>query len=542
MNVLLLGANDRAAFSFAKSFFKKGYRVTVLNDTTHAIRYSRFVDTFIDINCSFEKKTDTAAALIIKHLQQNKHDILIPVHDTALTICNKYKDELSALIKLIYVNENNTHIFCKNKSALLQRCVELNIPAPKSVIINKVEELDRLEGLSFPCIIKPVSSKVYRNGKIFSYTVKKVKTKEELIDFVREKIETVSVMIQEILEEGFGVGYNFLSLNGAVLNAYAHQRVNEAWGGGQSTYRKTIPGTSYNLEVYSKELIESIGWTGIAMIEYRIVNNVPYIMEINGRGWGSIELGIVAGCRLPEDMINVLYLNEPIQQYTFKQSYYARNLFNEIIWVMQSRSPSVFIKWIWSLRKTFLKDHIIEDNIFTDFNFRVHYIKDVIGEQLKKVTNKIRLKIFKPSIKIVDKSIFNASKNVAFICKGNINRSPFAELYVKKINKNINVTSYGTVFEEDRLSPVNALKAAEKFGINMGVHRSKCLSEEAISKTDIFIIMDEINFIDLRTLNVPESKIFLLSKSAIADPYSHDLAFFEKIFRQITDSINLIFE
>ena len=542
MNILLLGANERAAFSFAKSFKNQGHRVTIINDEWHPIRYSRFVKRFIKTQYSFQQETESSLKEIDLHLGQTKYDVLIPVHDVALTICKQFKAQLSLHTKILYVNPDETQIFCSDKYALWRECKNLELPVPFSIIIKELTDLESLPAISFPCIAKPVSSTVYSNGKIFSYSVKKINSREELVDFVREKIETVAVMIQEILTGGFGCGYNFLSVNGQVINAYAHQRINEAHGGGQSSYRKTIPSGEYNIESYSKNLVAQINWTGIAMIEYRVVNNTPYIMEINGRGWGSLELGIFAGCNLPVDMIKALYLNEPVLPYQFTKPVFARNLLNEFVWVLKFRSITAFFKWLASCRNIFKKNNIVEDSFFVDPSFRLMYAISIMELALLRLSKKIRDRLFSPSIPEISNKNILAGKTIAIVCKGNINRSAFAEKYIRqKIKKDYHVTSYGTVFEENRLSPMDAINTARESGVDLELHRSKYLDKRSIDKTDIFIIMDTTNYYDIRKLGVPKNKIFLLSKNKIHDPYKKDISFYRKTFNAIAAHIQQIF-
>lgn len=541
MNILLLGANERAAYSYAKSFHRRGDVVTVLHDSMHAIRHSRFVKKFICIRHSFERQTQLALLDIVDDCKRGNYDVIIPVNDLTLSICYEFYPSLSPLGRILFINEKQVHRYCSDKSALLEKCAELGIPTPVSILIRELKDLDKIAGVKYPCILKPVSSKVYDRGKIFSYTVKKVNSEEELIDFVREKIETLPVMVQEILPDGFGVGYNFLSVNGTIQNAYAHQRINEAWGGGQSTYRKTIAPGTYNLEAYSKKLVEAIGWTGIAMIEYRVVNGKPYIMEINGRGWGSIELGIFAGCDLPSDMLQLLYHNQPVQPFQFRQSVYARNLFNEFNWILQSKSPVKLVKWMLSLVKVFRKDHVVEDSLFTDFWFRLNYAGDEADKQLAKLAAAIRMKLFPPVVQMATRSLTGPDKRIAFICKGNINRSAFAEKYVNTRYPGYQVSGYGTVFEEERLSPVKAVEVAASLGVSLGDHRSRYLTSEDIAHTDIFIIMDRINYADLRKMGVPHARIFLLDKEPVQDPYGKTTDGYRRSFEQICQRIDALF-
>ncbi len=41
------------------------------------------------------------------------------------------------------------------------------------------------------------------------------------------------------------------------------------------------------------KLLSATGWTGVAMIEFRVADDgTPYLMEVNGRFWGSLQLAI----------------------------------------------------------------------------------------------------------------------------------------------------------------------------------------------------------------------------------------------------------
>jgi protein-tyrosine-phosphatase/predicted ATP-grasp superfamily ATP-dependent carboligase len=541
MRIILLGSNERAGYSIAKSLSEKKHTVHIINDKAHALKHSKFVSSFFVTRYSFEKETEPAVAELTAFLKNNYYDILIPVHDTALTVCFHFNAEISKHVKIAFVNSPGVHKYCNDKSALLKLCKKLEIPTPVSLLINRLEDLKNPEEIEYPCIAKPVSSKVFKNGKIFSYTVKKIYSYPELVDFLREKVETVPVMVQQILPKGFGAGYNFLSVNGTVMQSYAHARINEAWGGGQSTYRKTIDPGLFNLKTIAEKIIESAGWTGIAMLEFLIADDTPYVMEINGRAWGSIELGVFAGCDLPADMIKVLFEDAPVNRYRYSSPVYARNLFNEIIWILKAKSPKKLLKWLVSLKDNFRKDHIVEDAFFRDFKFRSAFILDLAGHFLKNVFWGFYTKLSFARIKTFNDTTTLKDKQVAFICKGNINRSAFAEWYTDQKFPGFKISSYGTVFEEDRLSPVNAVTTASKFGIDLGEHRSRYLTEAAIEQTDLFFIMDKSNYWDLRKRKVPKEKIFRLDHNDIKDPYSKDLQYFEMNFSSIATALTRLF-
>ena len=62
----------------------------------------------------------------------------------------------------------------------------------------------------------------------------------------------------------------------------------------------------------SAALLHSFDWQGVAMVEYKIDARTgkTYLMEINGRMWGSIQLAIDAGVDFPLLLLRAA-MNEP---------------------------------------------------------------------------------------------------------------------------------------------------------------------------------------------------------------------------------------
>ena len=55
------------------------------------------------------------------------------------------------------------------------------------------------------------------------------------------------------------------------------------------------------LVAQSEALLDQFGWQGVAMVEFKReeTTGTPYLMEINGRFWGSLQLAISAGVDFP---------------------------------------------------------------------------------------------------------------------------------------------------------------------------------------------------------------------------------------------------
>ena len=136
--------------------------------------------------------------------------------------------------------------------------------------------------------------------------------------------------------------------------------------------------------------------------------------------------------------------------------------------------------------------------------------------------------------------------NVAFVCLGNICRSPMAELVFKNIveerglNLSFRITSFGTsAYEEGNPIYPPAKRTLIKHGI-AGNHIAKQISLRDIKNNDYILVMDSSNLLDIAHLTAGEygEKIFKLCSFTqnprdVADPwYTRD---FDKAYEDIED-------
>jgi predicted ATP-grasp superfamily ATP-dependent carboligase len=71
-----------------------------------------------------------------------------------------------------------------------------------------------------------------------------------------------------------------------------------------SVYRESIAPDADLLD-RSRALLDRFAWTGVAMVEYKrdVARRRDYLMEINGRFWGSLQLAIDAGVDFPRLLV-----------------------------------------------------------------------------------------------------------------------------------------------------------------------------------------------------------------------------------------------
>lgn len=93
---------------------------------------------------------------------------------------------------------------------------------------------------------------------------------------------------------GVGLGQMFNMAGGKATLRFQHQRLREfPPSGGVSSMCRSVPLDQHGeLMAKSEALLAALGWEGPAMVEYRHdpASGQSWLMEINGRFWGSIPL------------------------------------------------------------------------------------------------------------------------------------------------------------------------------------------------------------------------------------------------------------
>lgn len=133
-------------------------------------------------------------------------------------------------------------------------------------------------------------------------------------------------------------------------------------------------------------------------------------------------------------------------------------------------------------------------------------------------------------------------KRLVFVCKGNICRSPYAEMRARGCG--IEVVSIGLAATSEALADPNAIKNAAVRGIDLEIHRSKRQDDICIEAGDLLIGMEPWHASALQRLaKKTGAQATLLGLWAysprpyIHDPYGHGEAYFQACFSVIDEAI-----
>ncbi len=298
--VLVTDGEQRAALAVVRSLGHAGYQVFVCSRSGRSLagasRYAR-ADRAVPNPLGEPERYAQAVETMVRDLAA---DVLLPVTDAALLALLPIRDRLGARMPFADLDRFTA---VSDKRRLLAVAPDLGIAIPRQQVIATPADAALLAGgaLQFPLVLKPSRSVTGDGTGRVQLAVEHVAGEAQL----RERLEALPPGSFPILAQervvGPGVGIFLLVWDGELIAAFAHRRIREKPpSGGVSVYRESIAADPV-LVARSRDLLAHFGWSGLAMIEYKVAasSGTPYLMEINGRFWGSLQLALDAGVDFP---------------------------------------------------------------------------------------------------------------------------------------------------------------------------------------------------------------------------------------------------
>jgi len=312
-----LDSNSRKGLAIAKTLVKSGYDVHIGNDDIHTIPFkSKYLKKHLKYR---SLETDEGIKDLVNYIKKNNIDILLPLEESTIEIIYDNYDSLKSVSK-IPIPKKEVFELARDKFKTVEFLEKVGINFPKSIIIQEISEIDKLE-LEYPVVIKPRKSSGSRG-------ITYVNSKEELKEkYVKVNEIYSSPMIQEFIPQN-GNKYQILMLidKEQNLKAKISQQLLRQYpiNGGPGTFWKSI--SLPELEEKSYKLLKEMNWYGVACVEFitNPKNGKAYFMEINPRFWGTIHLSNYLGINFPDKLVKTELNIEYEEKYNEKEDYYCQ--------------------------------------------------------------------------------------------------------------------------------------------------------------------------------------------------------------------------
>jgi predicted ATP-grasp superfamily ATP-dependent carboligase len=300
--VLVTDGEQRSALAVVRSLGRAGHRVLVVSSSGRSVagasRYAAAEERVPDPLADPAGFADEVARLVHARGVQ----VLVPIGEAALLALLPCRARLGPCVMPFADVERFRAV--SDKVRLLEAAAASGIAVPEQRVVASAADAGRggLAGLGYPVVVKPGRSVAdAAAGGRRKFGVRHAASAAELGAVLADLPDAAfPAMIQQRVV-GPGVGIFLLLWDGEPAAVFAHRRIREKPpSGGVSVYRESIPADP-DLVRRSSDLLQRFGWEGVAMVEYKLEEKtgIPYLMEINGRFWGSLQLALDAGVDFP---------------------------------------------------------------------------------------------------------------------------------------------------------------------------------------------------------------------------------------------------
>ena len=307
--ILVTDGQTRAALAAVRALGRAHHRVLVAGDRLQSVAAaSRYAALAVHV----PDPTDDATAFAnrLEHIVAEEGvDLVLPVAEASTRALLRHTKIGCAKVAAARPEAFGT---LSNKVELLTLAAEVGLPVPRSIVVDSASDVERAAAdMGFPCVLKPHRSVVSVGGaRSESFGPRRVARCEDLVPAY--PAAAFPVIVQQWVP-GSGEGLFFLMDRGRPIAIFAHRRLREKPpGGGVSVYREAVA-VPADAADGAERLLAAVRWHGVAMVEFRRTPptddepmGIPYLMEVNGRFWGSLQLAIDAGVDFPNLLVDMV--------------------------------------------------------------------------------------------------------------------------------------------------------------------------------------------------------------------------------------------
>lgn len=298
--VLVLDGRQRSALAAVRSLGSRGLRVCVADSTPRPLA-SASRHASMELLCP-DAATEPEAFVdwVVSSASRLQVSAILPLTDLSVMLLAPARHRFDNIALLCAPARPYETV--SDKGALLELARSAGLITPATSIATDRAELEALlyEHV-YPLVLKPARSKVLLRGSVHSTTVHLARSRDDALRYLDSAswAGDIPCLVQEFVP-GRGTGVFALYSQGSPMAWFAHRRLREKPPeGGVSVLSESVKIDAQLLEA-SRRLLSQVGWDGPAMVEYRVTpDGRAYLMEINGRLWGSVQLAIDSGVDFP---------------------------------------------------------------------------------------------------------------------------------------------------------------------------------------------------------------------------------------------------
>jgi predicted ATP-grasp superfamily ATP-dependent carboligase len=330
--VLVLDGHSAAALAFTRSLGRAGHWVAVGSNRGifAAAALSRYCRCKLEYPPSTESMPAFAAAVLAFATLQ-EIEVIFPITDWTTFPLSAHREQFPDACRLALPSHSALEL-AGDKYRTIELARSLGVPTPRTWLIQSPRDLEALPHLSFPIVVKDRASVRWLEDRAVFGSVSYAYSTSDLEARVKHRLQDAGdVLVQEFVT-GAGVGFSAFACDGEIRLPFQWKRLREVDPRGSGSSLRVAVALDPDIFEFSRRLISSTGFEGIAMVEFKKVpSGKPVLMEINGRPWGSIQLPIAAGIDYPRFLTNwILHGSLPPSEMSYSRGIQCRRIVGDL--------------------------------------------------------------------------------------------------------------------------------------------------------------------------------------------------------------------
>jgi predicted ATP-grasp superfamily ATP-dependent carboligase len=332
MAVLVTDGDQRSTLAVVRSLGSAGIPVSVGNSFPRCLAgSSRYSAGTVCYPSPWENQ-EAFQAFLIDAVRGGRYQVLMPMTDVTLQLVSQIREALGPWVRVPIPSAEQVKV-AQDKRRVLALAQQIGIPCPRTFMLSEKESLEEVaQKAHYPVVIKPRFSRFFSRGTWFYGGVTYARDPAQLKKLYEQCHSQIPFPVVQEKIKGEGRGVFLLIWEGEVKAAFFHRRRREKppWGGA-SVYCESL---SRDEDLLQKALLllRTIGWQGVAMVEFKVDNQdgQAKLMEINGRFWGSLQLAIDAGVNFPLLLYRLALGDTVPTQHSYKVGVKSRWLLGDL--------------------------------------------------------------------------------------------------------------------------------------------------------------------------------------------------------------------
>jgi len=329
--LLVLDANQRSALAITRSLGKRGLSVVTADYIEPALAaasgYAAGSFSYVD--------PTSDPIRFLKEIRENVHrlgvDIVIPASDITTMLLVGHPEYVGPARLACPSAESYEQLTDKQRLLALASSFGLSVPSTQAAY-SATQITSAATEFGYPLVLKPSRSRYLKGGRIVSTGVRIVNTARQLATTLNhlDWLGDIPCLVQKYIP-GTGAGVFAICGPDGPHAWFAHRRLREKPPAGGVSVLSECTSIDPVMREGAEQLLAAAKWFGVAMIEFRVaVDGTPYLMEVNGRFWGSLQLAIDCGIDFPWLLYELVNGNTPSIPLTYPTGRRLRWLLGDV--------------------------------------------------------------------------------------------------------------------------------------------------------------------------------------------------------------------